>query len=107
TATDYLYSPNDAKGWRAAFFWNPNNNVEEVLVSQNLATCTGDKIGDGEAISFDNNANTYAFKAAVPVVRATASSIAVSASLAARQNNRDVPIASYYVDHWVQIVDGP
>jgi hypothetical protein len=106
-SADYLYSLEDAKGWRAAFFWNMNNNVEEVLVSQNIATCTGDKIGDGEAISFDNNANTYAFKTAVSVVQATPASIAVSASLAARQNSRDVPVASYYVDHWAQIVEGP
>jgi hypothetical protein len=104
---DYLYSTKDATGWRAAFFWNMNNNVEEMLVSQNVATCTGDKIGDGEAISFDNNFNTFGFKSAVSVVRANVASVAVSESLATRQNNRDVPIASYYVDHWVQIVDGP
>jgi hypothetical protein len=106
-STDYLYAPDDARGWRAAFFWNPNNNVEDVLVSQNVATCTGDKIGDGEAISLDNNTNTFAFSTAPTVVQATAVSIAVSAPLVARQHNRDVPIASYYVDHWVQIVSGP
>jgi hypothetical protein len=106
-SADYLYSREDATGWRAAFFWNMNNNVEEVLISQNIATCTGDKIGDGEAISFDNNANTYAFDAAVSVVAATSASVAESASLAARQNSRDVPIDSYYIDHWVQIVEGP
>ena len=107
TSTDYLYAPDDARGWRAAFFWNLNGNVEEVLVSQNTATCTGDKIGDGEAISFDNNTNTFAFRGAPTVVQATADSVAVSATLAARQNDRDVPVASYYVDHWLQIVGGP
>jgi hypothetical protein len=107
TSTDFLYAPDDAKGWRAAFFWNPVNNVEEVLVSQNTATCTGDKIGDGEAIAFDNNTNTFAFTGVPTVVRATAASVAVSAPLAARQHNRDVPVASYYVGHWVQIVSGP
>jgi hypothetical protein len=107
TSTDFFYAPEDAKGWRAAFFWNPNDNVEEVLVAQNTATCTGDKIGDGEAISFDNNTNTFAFTSAPTVVRATLDSIAVAAPLAARQNNRDVPIESYYVGHWVQIVSGP
>jgi hypothetical protein len=106
-STDYLYAPDDARGWRAAFFWNPNDNVEEVLVSQNIATCTGDKIGDGEAISLDNNTNTFAFSSAPTVVQATVASVAVSAPLAARQHDRDVPIASYYVDHWVQIVSGP
>jgi hypothetical protein len=106
-STDYLYSPDDARGWRAAFFWNPNNNVEEVLVSQNTATCTGDKIGDGEAISFDNNTNTFAFTGAASVVRATAVSVTVSAPVATRQHNREVPVAGYYVGHWMQIVSGP
>jgi hypothetical protein len=106
-STDYLYAPDDARGWRAAFFWSPNNNVEEVLVSQNTATCTGDKIGDGEAIAFDNNVNTFAFGSAPTVIEATAGGVTVSAPLAMRQNKRDVPIASYYVDHWLQIVSGP
>ena len=107
TATDYLYAPEDAKGWRAAFFWNPNNNVEEVLVSQNSATCTGDKIGDGEAIAFDNNTNTFGFATAPTVLQASADSIGVSEPLAARQHHLEVPMADYYVGHWVQIVSGP
>jgi hypothetical protein len=106
-ATDYLYGADDAKGWRAAFFWNTNNNVEELLVSRNTATCTGDKIGDGEAFAFDNNTNTFAFGSAPTVVDAGAASVGVSAPLAARQNTRDVPVASYYIGHWVQIVSGP
>jgi hypothetical protein len=106
-SADYLYAPDDAKGWRAGFFWNLNNNVEEILVSQNTATCTGDKIGDGEAIAFDNNANTFAFGTTPEVVQATAASVAVSAPLAARQHNRDVPLASYYIGHWVRVVTGP
>jgi hypothetical protein len=106
-SADYLYSPDDDKGWRAAFFWTSNNNVEEQLVSQNIATCTGDKIGDGEAIAFDSNTNTFAFDRLTTVVHAAAGNITVSARLAARQHNRDVPVASYYVGHWVQIVSGP
>jgi hypothetical protein len=106
-ATEFLYSPDDARGWRAAFFWNMDNDIEKVLVSQNTATCTGDKIGDGEAMAFDTNANTFAFKQAEAIVSATASSVDVAAPLAPKQNGRDVPIASYYVDHWIQIVAGP
>jgi hypothetical protein len=105
-STDYLYSPSDAKGWRAAFFWSMNNDVEEVLVSQNTASCTGDKIGDGEAIAFDNNNNTFAFPGVTPVVVASSSSVSVEVALAKHQNNRDVP-SDYYVGHWVQIVSGP
>ncbi len=106
-AADYLYAPTDIKGWRATFFWSTNNNVEEVLVSQNTATCTGDKIGDGEAIALDNNTNTSAFDSLPTVVQASSGSVAVSAPLVARQHNRDVPVASYYVGHWIEIVSGP
>jgi hypothetical protein len=104
---EYLYTPDDARGWRAAFFWSPVNNGERVLVSQNSMTCTGDKISDGEAISFDNNTNAYGFSGAVTVVDASPDAIAVSQSLAARQNHRDIPIESYYIGDWVQVVGGP
>jgi hypothetical protein len=106
-SADFLYSADDAKGWRAVFFWNLNSDVEEVLISQNVATCTGDKIGDGEAISFDNNTNTFGFKSAAMAVDATAESITVADALAAKQNHRDVPLASYYLGHWLEIVSGP
>jgi hypothetical protein len=107
TSTEYLYGANDPRGWRAAFFWNMNNNLEEILVAQNTASCTGDKIGDGEAFSFDNNANTFAFTSLATVTYATSASLAVSAPLAARQNSRDVPVESYYTGHWIQIASGP
>jgi hypothetical protein len=107
SSTDYLYSAQDPRGWRAAFFWNMNGNIEEQLVSQNTATCTGDKIGDGEAIAYDNNTNTFGFTAAAAVVGAASTSVAVSAALIARQHERDVPIDSYYVDHWIQVISGP
>jgi hypothetical protein len=107
TSTDFLYTPEDPRGWRAAFFWNMNGNFEEMLVSQNLASCTGDKIGDGEAISYDNNTNTFAFGIAPTTVRASASSITVSAMPAARQHDRDVAIDDYYVGHWLQVISGP
>jgi hypothetical protein len=106
-STEYLNAPDDAKGWRAAFFWNLDDNVEEVLVSQNTATCTGDKIGDGESFAFDNNTNTFAFGTPPLVAKATASSVTISPPPAARQNGREVPVANYYVDHWVQVVSGP
>jgi hypothetical protein len=106
-STDFLYAPDDAKGWRAAFFWNPTGNSEEVLVSQNMLTCTGDKIGDGEAISFDNNTNAFALASAATIVGAAVDGIAVSVPLLARQHGRDVNVATYYVGHWVQIVSGP
>jgi hypothetical protein len=107
TATDRLYAPNDARGWRAAFFWHMNNNQEMLLVSRNVASCTGDKAGDGEAIAYDNNANTFGLERAESVLRAGPSDVAVEGPLVARQNSRDVPAASYYLGHWVQIAEGP
>ena len=106
-SADYLYTPDDAKGWRAAFFWSMNDNVEEVLVSQNDATCTGDKIGDGEAIAFDSNTNTFGFATLATVTKALSNSVGVSLPLVERQHEREVPVADYYVGHWVQIVRRP
>jgi hypothetical protein len=104
---DYPHPSSTPRGWRAAFFWNPNNNVEEVLVSQNTASCTGDKIGDGEAIALDNNTNTFAFTSAPTVVEASRAGFGVTATLVSRQHDRDVPVATFYVGHWVRVVGGP
>jgi hypothetical protein len=106
-ATGALDSDDDAHGWRAAFFWHMNDSSEMVLVSDNLATCTGDKAGDGEAFAYDSNANTYAFGKASAVVDATAHSITLAGSLKTRQNFRDVDAARFYVGHWLRILEGP
>lgn len=105
-STDFLYSPGDAKGWRAGFFWNPTGNSEEILVSDNALTCTGDKIGDGEAIEFDSNTNAFAFAKAAMAVGATPHGVTVSEPLASRQHGLDVDVSSYYIGQWVQIVSG-
>jgi hypothetical protein len=106
-AADYLYAPADANGWRAAFFWSLNNNQEMTLVADNVATCTGDKLGDGEAIAYDNNGNTSAFEHAMTVQSATEDALSVSGKLSHSQNDREVPLPEYYSEHWVQIVEGP
>jgi len=106
-STQYLNAPTDARGWRAAFFWHMNGNHELALVAENRATCTGDKAGDGEAISYDNNANSFALAAARTVVGATGATVTVAGALKTRHFERDVPLASYYVGHWIQLVAGP
>jgi hypothetical protein len=105
-ATEFLNAPDDARGWRAGFFWHLQDNQEMSLMAQNLESCTGDKIGDGEAISFDNNANTFAFDGARGVLRAGPDSVTVAGPLQAQQNGRDVPLDSYYLGHWLQIGQG-
>ncbi len=107
TSTQYLYNPaTDAKGWRAAFFWTLRNNEEEILISQNVATCTGDKGGDGEAIVFDNNHNAAGFSAAQAVLAATANTVTVSGSFVTQFEGLTLP-ADYFTEHWVQVAQGP
>ena len=84
-----------------------NNNHEMLLVSRNLATCTGDKAGDGEAIAYDNNANTFGLERAARVLRADADSVTILGPLVARQNSRDVRPQNYYEGHWIQVGAGP
>lgn len=107
-ATDYLYAPaSDARGWRAGFFWHMNENNEMLLVSDNTATCTGDKIGDGEAIAYDNNGNTFGLDAAAPVLRAGRSEVTIALPLRTAQHGREIELRSYYVGHWIQVGTGP
>jgi hypothetical protein len=108
TATDYLYSSTDPRGWRAAFFWHLNNNQEMLLVAQNTATCTGDKAGDGEAIAFDNNANTFPFDGARTVLAATRDTVTVAGPLIDTQSTKDIRdrLGVYYREHWLQIAQG-
>jgi hypothetical protein len=105
-STTYLDSQADARGWRAAFFWHMNGDHEFELISRNSASCTGDKVGDGEAIALDNNGNTFAFDAAQPIVTATRDTVTIAGALRNRQNDREVPIASYYLGHWIQVGAG-
>ena len=86
-------------GWRAAFFFHQSNNHEQLLISQNAASCTGDKAGDGEAIAYDHAVNTYAFDAPKPVMRADATRVRVLGPLLD-------PSPGAFVGHWIQIVDG-
>jgi hypothetical protein len=104
-SVDALY-PGAAAGWRAGFFWHMNDNHEQVLVANNIASCTGDKSGDGEAIAYDNNANTYAFSGGVSVLAATATSITLAGIPKNRQNFRAIDPAQFYAGHWIRILQG-
>jgi hypothetical protein len=103
----FLYSDNDAPGWRAAFFWHMNDNHEMLLISENSVTCSGDKDGDGEAISLDSNANTFGLSKSELVLHASQDSVNVKASLKTSQNNRSVDVDSYYIGHWLRVDSGP
>jgi hypothetical protein len=105
-SADYLYSPDDPRGWRGAFSWHMMGNHEMELISNNLMSCTGDKVGDGEAIEFDDNANTFALSAARAVKAADENSVAIAGPLVTKQNGRDIPLAGYYIGHWIMIGGG-
>lgn len=104
---EFLNSPSDPPGWRAAFFFHMNDSHEMLLISNNRATCTGDKAGDGEAIALDNNANTFGLAAAAPVIDASGRQVRIDRPLVPVQDGRAVDLVSYYVGHWMRVVEGP
>jgi hypothetical protein len=83
-----------------------SGNHEMMLVANNIATCTGDKDGDGEAIVTDANRNTLAFTMAQTVLDGTATTVTVAGPLQAVQNGQSVNIADYYLGHWIQLAAG-
>jgi hypothetical protein len=107
TSTEALQDPDDPPGFRAAFFWNMNNNVEFLLIAANQALCSGDKDGDGEAIALDGSGNRFAFNGAPTVTASGPDWVTVSDSLLADPNGRKNARDQYYQGHWVQIVEGP
>jgi hypothetical protein len=68
TATRYLNG--GPKGWRAAFFMYPAMGHDMTLVSNNSASCTGDKNGDGEFIVYDAGGSLGGMPYAEPVISA-------------------------------------
>jgi hypothetical protein len=107
SASEYLYAAGDPAGWRAAFFWHLNNNQEQVLIADNIATCTGDKDGDGEAIALDNNGNVFALDTVNTVRAGAATSVTVDGPLVAKQYDQRVDPPSYYIGDWVHVLRGP
>lgn len=107
TSTEGLQEPADPKGWGAVFFWNISSSNEKLLVAQNHISCPGDKAGNGEAIAYDDNGNTSAFNGAPTVTAAGPDWVAVSAPLQEEPDNVKVPIATFYQNHWIQVVQGP
>ncbi|HEV2703525.1 MAG TPA: hypothetical protein VGV09_18005, partial [Steroidobacteraceae bacterium] len=102
-----LDSPDDQKGFRAAFFWNMQNNVERLLVSRNRISCSGDKAGDGEALSFDDNGSRSGFAGAPAVAAAGPDWVRVREARLLDSTGQSLPRASFYLGQWVQVVTGP
>ena len=106
SSTEFLNDPQqDARGWRGALFFTLRGNIEHALIASNRITCAGDKIGDGEAIVFDNNHNAPGFDAVAPVTGATADSVSTTSSLRRLAEGQSLP-GRFYVEHYVQVVSG-
>jgi Domain of unknown function DUF11 len=123
TVTQYLYNPStDPKGWRAAYFFSTGANREMTLVSNNVATCPGDKVGDGEGIAYDGGTTQGGMPAAQPVIAAVpwtdpagihGTTLTIQgAVLTTLQDNNGNPFSIaanptlYYQGFWVQVVQG-
>jgi hypothetical protein len=102
-----LNNPGDQKGFRAAFFWNMQNNVERLLVSRNRISCSGDKAGDGEALSFDDNGSRTGFAGAPAVGEAGPDWVRVRNARLLDSAGQSLPRATFYLGQWVQVVGGP
>jgi hypothetical protein len=107
TSTEALQDPADQHGWRAAFFWNMNDSGEMLLLADNRISCPGDKAGDGEAIAFDANGDTFGYEQAAQVTATAARSITLRGNLLAPPSQWGGGSDSYYVGHWIQVVEGP
>ncbi len=75
-------------------------------MSGNRISCPGDKAGDGEAIVFDGNGNTFGFEAAPTVDAAGPGWLRIHRSLLPQQSGRAIP-DNYYDGFWLSIVAGP
>jgi hypothetical protein len=107
SSSENLQESDDPPGFRAALFWNMNNSVERLLVAENQIACSGDKVGDGEAISIDGSGGTQGFEETTAVAAAGSDWITVRGRLNAEQRGRKAPEGYYRNGHWVQIVAGP
>ena len=90
-----LQDATEQPGWRAAFFWNMANNTEQLLLADNEVRCSGDKSGDGEAISFDSNGEAEAYAGMQTVAAARPDEVAIGG----------VPVNPQ--GYWIQVVQGP
>ncbi len=111
SSTRYLYNSTDARGWRAAHFWNSGDGSQEnVLISQNSATCTGDKTGDGEFISMDGGGVRAGLPKPQNAAAATSSTVTIPGPLFTAipgTNPAKAIPGNYFFGYWVAVLEGP
>jgi hypothetical protein len=100
-----LQDPQDAPGWGGTFLWSLRNNVEDLLISGNQIGCSGDKIGDGEAVALDSSGNTPGLPATQTIAAAGGDWVRIRGQLVEQQLGHAVA-GDYYVGHWLVLVGG-
>ncbi len=101
-----LPDPASPGGFRAGFFWNMSNNLEQLLISRNQMRCTGDRDGDGEALAFDADRGAENGLPGAPAISgAGADWVSVDMPLSSQAGKVD-PRAGYYIGYWLQILSG-
>ena len=91
-------------GWRAAYFFHLHNNHEMLLISNNYASCTGDRGGDGEGIALDNNQNEAGFDQMLTI---TSQDPAHPGKVFNVEGDWTGDDKERFAQHWVQITEGP
>lgn len=107
SSSEELQDPHDQPGFRAAFFWDLHDSVEMLLLDRNRIACSGDKAGDGEAIAFDEAGTAFGYEQTMRVSASGPRSVSVSGPLVAPPAQWTGGPDSYYVGHWIVVVDGP
>lgn len=102
-----LQDARDQPGFRAAFFWDLHDSGEMLLVDRNRIACSGDKAGDGEAIALDDNGDTLGYDRPTAVSASDLHSVAAEGPLDAPPSQWTGGPDSYFVGHWIVVVDGP
>jgi hypothetical protein len=106
-SSEDLQDVHDQPGFRAGFFWDLHDSGEMLLLERNRIACSGDKDGDGEAISLDDNGGTYGYDRAVSVGAAGPRSVTLQGPLLPPPSQWTGGADSYFVGHWIVVTGGP
>ena len=106
TSRRALADPRAPGGFRAGFFWNLSNNLEQLLVSRNQLLCTGDRDGDGEAVAFDADRGAENGLPGAPALSAAGPDWVSLDRPLSQQSGKVDAAGGYYVGYWLQILSG-
>jgi hypothetical protein len=106
TSRRALPDPASPGGFRAGFFWNMSNNLEQMLISRNQLLCPGDRDGDGEALAFDADRGAENGLPGAPAISGAGADWVTVEQPLSSQDGKVNPRAGYYIGYWLQILSG-